>query len=98
MIRLLPRSESFNLAIRLSKRPRRAVDSDSRNLSLLDSRNLSHLWRGGLDEEDDDEEVDLEDGGKLKRELEMPGVSRISPEIKELGLNFSLPPTQLPKL
>merc|ERR1719471_2820587 len=37
------------------------------------------LWRGGLDEEDDEEEVDLEDGGKLKRELEMPGVSRISP-------------------
>ena len=95
MIRLLPRSESFNFAIRLSKRPRKAADSDSRNLSLpvaANSRNLSHLCRGGLDEEDDDEEVDLEDGGKLKRELEMPGVSRISPGIKELGLNFSLPP------
>ena len=72
MIRLLPRSESFNFAIRTSKRPRKAADSDSRN--------LSHLWRGGLDE-DDDEEVDLEDGGKLKRELEMPGVSKISPGI-----------------
>ena len=85
-MRLLPRSESFNFAIRTSKRPRRATDSDSRNLSLLDSRNLSHLWRGGLDEEDDEEEVDLEDGGKLKRELEMPGVSRISPGKKESQL------------
>ena len=86
LILLLPRSVSFNLAIKMSKTPRKSAASFSRNLSVVvpNSRNLSHLWRGaGLDEDEDDllglALADEEEGGKLKIEFEIPGVSSISP-------------------